>query len=582
MPLHSEARRWTWVESAVLAGYAIVVALGIAWHEPWADEAQAWLLARDQGFWHLMLHAVRYEGSPGLWHAMLWVLARLHVSYVGMHWVSGAIAAAGVFVLLRWSPFPLVLRALLPFGFWLAYQNAVVARSYVLFAVLAFSAAAVLRAIARGIAPGDGTSRVDSRRLLWLAVILGLMANLSVHGFVASLGFALATLSVLRRRARAGVPLRRTIPAWVLCCFWIFAVATTAPPSDVDFAAGKNLERLTEKIWASFGNKEAKAELAAGSSNTNDVRPGELAPAPPLVFHRTPREALWRKFARVLALFTYPISNFRWLALAVCVLVVVQAVAFRSGPGSAQLGWIGLMPWALMVLVFTSMYLAPRHAGMLWEALVATLWLTWPETGPETGPEEDSAKTGSMTAWRLWLHRITVAALVLVALDQVWWTAHSVWRDVHEPYSGDAAMAKFLESQAPGKRVAGFYYHTVGPAAYIGHEFGHAVYFNQPTAYWIWSRGLRTDQEAPATIATHPDVIVVGRFDWNARNGNITDDWIAPDLAELNPVPLNEVYGIIPYAKAHGYRETHRFCGHTFMRDGFSESMCQIALEPMQ
>jgi uncharacterized protein (DUF1810 family) len=74
----------------------------------------------------------------------------------------------------------------------------------------------------------------------------------------------------------------------------------------------------------------------------------------------------------------------------------------------------------------------------------------------------------------------------------------------------------------------------------------------------------------------------VGRFDWNARNGNITDDWIAPDLAELNPVPLNEVYGIIPYAEAHGYRETHRFCGHTFMRDGFSESMCQIALEPMQ
>ncbi len=34
------AGRWTWRESAVLAIYAFVVALGIQWHEPWADEAQ--------------------------------------------------------------------------------------------------------------------------------------------------------------------------------------------------------------------------------------------------------------------------------------------------------------------------------------------------------------------------------------------------------------------------------------------------------------------------------------------------------------------------------------------------------------
>jgi hypothetical protein len=139
MPVRSEERRWTWIESAVLAGYSVVVALGIAWHEPWADEAQAWLLARDEPFWHLMLHAIRYEGTPGLWHALLWVLTRLHVSYIGMHWVAGAFAAVGVFVLLRWSPFPLVLRLLFPFGFWLAYQNAVVARGYILFAMLAFS-----------------------------------------------------------------------------------------------------------------------------------------------------------------------------------------------------------------------------------------------------------------------------------------------------------------------------------------------------------------------------------------------------------------------------------------------------------
>jgi hypothetical protein len=573
MPLRSEARRWTWVESAVLAGYAIVVALGIAWHEPWADEAQAWLLARDQGFWRLMLHAVRYEGSPGLWHALLWVLARLHFGYIGMHWVAGAFAAAGVFVLLRWSPFPLILRVLLPFGFWLAYQNAVIARGYVLFALLAFSAAALIRNMsANNLRPmPDGKDSARSSTLIWLAVILGLMTNLSVHGFVASFGFAIAVWPVLRRRTRAGSPVRKTTPALILGSFWLFAVATTLPPSDVNLAAGKNLERSTEKIWASFGDKYAKSQLAA--DHTGGVRPGELTSAPPLEFHRAGAEALWHKFARVLSLLTFPISNFRWLALAVCVLIVAQALAFRPVPDAPQLGWIGLLPWALMVLVFTSIYMAPRHAGMLWVVLVASLWLTWPETRPET------LSSGSVTTSRkLWLHRITLVLLVLVALDQAWWTAHSVWADVHQPYSGDVAMAKFLESQPPGQRIAGFYYDTVGPAAFIRHK----VYFNQPTAYWVWTRKLRTNQQAPATIVTHPDLIVVGAFDWGAGDGSITDDWIAPNLSELNRVPLNDLFGIVPYAEAHGYRETHRFCGHAFMRDGYSEYLCQIALEPAQ
>jgi hypothetical protein len=93
---------------------------------------------------------------------------------------------------------------------------------------------------------------------------------------------------------------------------------------------------------------------------------------------------------------------------------------------------------------------------------------------------------------------------------------------------------------------------------------------------------VRIDQQAPATIASHPDVIVVGGFDWSPKNGTITDDWIAPTLSELNRIPLNDVYQIIPYAEAHGYRETHRFCGSAFMRQGYSEIECQVALEPVQ
>lgn len=553
------ARPWTWVESAVLAAYAGVVALGIGWHEPWADEAQAWLLARDLGWWHLLTHALHYEGSPGLWHSLLWVLVRLHVSFAGMHWVSGAIAAAGVVVLLRWSPFPVVLRVLLPFGFWLAYQDAVVARSYVLFAVLAFPAAAMLRSMALG-----SREARSPTRLLALAVLLGLIGNLSIHGLVASAGFALVAFVILRQKSLERKKARvrsQWIPAIVLCCFWAVAVATAMPSSDVSFSAGKNLERSTLKFRASLGSREAQAELAARKSPAADVRPGELAPAPAIRVHRTPAVALWHKVARVLALFTYPISTFRWLAAAVCLLVVVQAVQSRQEGG--PLGWVGLAPWLLMIVVFTWLYLAPRHAGMLWESFVAGLWLTWPVAAPATRNS-------------LWVRRMVLAGLLLVSLDQAWWTAHTVWSDIHGPFSGDVAVAQFLKTQGPGKRVAGFYYHTVGAAAW----FHHPIYCNQPHAYWVWSRKLRIKQQAPATIATHPDILVVGEFRESPRNGNISDDWVAPDPSEDEPATIDDAYGIVPYAKAHGYRETHRFCGHSFVRDGYAEELCQVVLQP--
>ena len=239
-----QPRPWTWVETLVLAGYALVVAVGLSWHEPWADEAQAWLLARDSGWWPMMLHSVRYEGSPGLWHTMLWVLARLHVSFTGMHWIAGAIACAGIYLLLRHSPFPLILRILLPFGFWLAYQDAVVARSYVLFAVLAFGAAAMVR----GMMDAPARAEIATWRLIALSVLLGLMANLSVHGLIASVGFAVAAMAVLRRRGWPGARARLAIPALVLCCFWAFAVVTTIPPQDVNFQAGTNVENSAESI----------------------------------------------------------------------------------------------------------------------------------------------------------------------------------------------------------------------------------------------------------------------------------------------------------------------------------------------
>src|SRR5579863_6732598 len=118
-------------ETAILAGYALIVASAIAHHEPWADEAQAWQLARYLSLHDLFFTYLHYEGHPILWFVALRAMNLLGVSYAGMHWICGAIGVASTAVFLYCSPFPRYLKALLPFTYFLLFQYAVMGRSYV-------------------------------------------------------------------------------------------------------------------------------------------------------------------------------------------------------------------------------------------------------------------------------------------------------------------------------------------------------------------------------------------------------------------------------------------------------------------
>ena len=117
-------------EIVTLCLYAGLLAWAIPHHEPWADEAQAWQIVRTLPL-RQIFPELSYEGHPGLWYICLWVLSRLHVSYAGMRCFAAAIGFLGVAVLVTTSPFPRFIKLLLPFTFYLAFQYAIVARSYV-------------------------------------------------------------------------------------------------------------------------------------------------------------------------------------------------------------------------------------------------------------------------------------------------------------------------------------------------------------------------------------------------------------------------------------------------------------------
>lgn len=219
---HQSSQPWLrfhWPECCTLVAYGALVAAAIPFHEPWADEAQAWQLARTLSLGELFKTYLRYEGSPGLWHLLLWMLNRAHLGYAGLHWFCGAIAFSATALLLFASPFPRYLKLTLPFTTFLLYQYAVVARSYVLAPALFFAIAFFWK-----------------RNPLLVSLCLGLLANASLHAAVISAG--LAVVFVVDQIRDGNLHDRRNrnallAGAAIVAAFYLFAIWTAWPPHDI-------------------------------------------------------------------------------------------------------------------------------------------------------------------------------------------------------------------------------------------------------------------------------------------------------------------------------------------------------------
>lgn len=209
---------------AVLGLY-VVLMLATQWrHEPWFDEAQAWLIARDVGWWEIISQSARYEGTPPLWHLLLAIPAKLGLPYGSIHVISGAVAIATVALVLWKSPFPLWLRVVFPFTFFPFYQFAVVARSYCLLMLALVLAACLYRERQR-------------RPWLWLAVLF-FMGLTSVHGFlVAGWLFLDGRWEAWKSsRASAASKLREAaLPFGIFVLYGLGIVWMLVPPADLAF-----------------------------------------------------------------------------------------------------------------------------------------------------------------------------------------------------------------------------------------------------------------------------------------------------------------------------------------------------------
>ena len=324
--------------------YALLVIITALRHEPWADEAQSWLLARDASLWQLWTGLLHYEGTPGLWQSTLHVLQLVGIPYTGLNIISGLLGMAGVAVLVWRAPFPRGVRYALPFTYYIFYQYSVVARSYALLPVLLFSCAAIF---------------ANWEKRLWLfTTILCLMAAVSIHGLALSLAIWIGAL------VHRGKPVSRRVrgPAGAYAGVAILTMLSAWPAKDVTFVRHLNF---------------SLSHLLVASRDTfSEAFTGEWLSSLAAVAISVP--FLWR--TRALPFF----------ALAAGMLCIVNGVVYAQvwHRGILFLAWLFAMWIGANTAKLTTLAAAALVAVVAIQGYwaVATVWSDW--TKPYSGAKE--------------------------------------------------------------------------------------------------------------------------------------------------------------------------------------------------
>jgi len=99
-------------------------------HELWRDEIQAWNIAKASNSPLSLMHNLKYEGRPPLWHLILWVITKISDTPSSMKILAFSLSVASAFIFLRLKNFTRLEKSLLLLGFYFALGYSVVARDY--------------------------------------------------------------------------------------------------------------------------------------------------------------------------------------------------------------------------------------------------------------------------------------------------------------------------------------------------------------------------------------------------------------------------------------------------------------------
>ncbi len=375
--------------------YVVICVILSAFHEPWFDEAQAWMIARSASLKEILFTIPHYEGHPPLWHLILMPFARLGCPYeltLGAISITFSTISAGL--ILFKSNLPRFLRRVLPFTYFFLYQYGVISRPYSLL-VLAF----ILAAIAwrrRNEHPGR------------FAASLGLICLSSSYGIVLSAGIALVWLYEIWNRQHIGrffctfIHDRRFFCLLALLILGVVLILTVRPAPD---ANGVNMEDISQGFFARLFFMLL------------------IAPTDALFLSNMSYGALvWQ---------TFSVST---ILVAGCAGIFLMSILFWIGE-KAKTTALLFIPYILYAVFAAKVYFWLHHIGIFTIFLVFWLWITFEQ------PDTDVSLSPRTAFAQFLVYALTMFSCAM----SVFWTICAGAADIQGNYGHGRTIAEFID-----------------------------------------------------------------------------------------------------------------------------------------
>lgn len=420
----------------------IIYLLGVCtvsfFHEPWFDEAQAWAIARSGTIKEILFEIPHYEGHPPLWHLILVPFAKLGAPYeLSLAAVNIFFMTLAVAVLLFKSPFPKLIRCLLPFNFFLFYQYGVISRPYCILVLAIFLAAVCYK----------NRNEHPVKYLLCLALMC------AVHSYGIMIAGCLCIvwlIEIFTEYKKSGklADILKDRRCWLMFCLLIFAMLVMAAivPDENVYLGGKMSSETEKKFDFSCINILFCFVIFSDSIITSFFNyagvPSEIASQIPVI------------------------------VVSILLVALFVTITYRN---KKLLTF--LLPYGVLSIFGSFVYISPHHIGVITAFVIFVLWIIVDENGKVLLPEymnKISAKIGKK------LKVILKAIAFLPLLIPIAWSCTSSYFDIRYPYWFDEAADFIKEYHLDDYKIIGYWQQV------LNGEIDDDAFWNVDEADYMW------------------------------------------------------------------------------------------------
>ena len=431
--------------------YIAIIAIVMCFHEPWFDEAQSWLIARDSSLADIISVRTHYEGHPPFWNLLLAIAAKNGVPYEfgikGIQLVCASLLGAWLIFKSPFKHASSLATFLIPFTYFACFQYGVTSRPYALLCLSLLVAAHYWN---------SADSKTSSA---WkLAISLMFMCLLSVYGIAFAAGFTIA---------------------------WIWRVFSKNISKTLNFSSilhaikatiASNWARLISwGLIAIFGAANlALAWPAKNAFATRATIDGNSTIAKCFAFiFVMPSESMFTSFYGDISMRRMP---FDFLPITICTLFSLAIWAFAIKIAKRRKLLTALVIPYLVLTIVAVRYFTLHHAGLIFVFLLSVLWISHIKEPLSSKDIPAIFVKIAPTKFRFIKNKafkINLLISIILAPSLIW-NAFACVNDILFDYSPSRAVAQYISSNhLQNKRFVASWLHNYEQVDESGKVISH-------------------------------------------------------------------------------------------------------------